>query len=175
MKLIIGAADTVQDGWISTDIRDLDVTKESNWINILGLELADNILSEHVWEHLTPEQSDIANKNVFKFLRPGGKYRIAVPDGFHRDPNYIEYVKPGGYGAGAFDHKVLYNYKTLSKSLENSGFVIDLLEYWDENGIFHHNDWDLLEGKIERSMNFDDRNKGGELKYTSLIIDAIKK
>lgn len=174
MKLIIGAAETSQDGWISTDKNQLDVTNRSDWEKITSQGLADRILSEHVWEHLTLEDSRIANRLVFEFLKPGGIYRVAVPDGFHTSPDYIEYVKPGGYGAGAFDHKVLYNYKTLSASLIEAGFEVDLLEYWDEEGNFRHKKWSIQDGKVERSMGFDDRNKGGKLNYTSLIIDAIK-
>ena len=41
---------------------------------------------------------------------PGGNFRIAVPDGFHTDPSYIENVKPGGTGEGSEDHKNLFNY-----------------------------------------------------------------
>lgn len=174
MKLIIGAAETSQKGWLSTDIGQLDVTKESDWNRILGDSKADCILSEHVWEHLTLEDSRIANMNVFNFLKPGGRYRIAVPDGLHPDKNYIDYVKPGGHGAGAFDHKILYTYRDLSNELSKCGFQIRLLEYWDEKGDFHYEDWTVEYGKVERSMRFDERNSGGQLKYTSLIIDAIK-
>ncbi|HEY9246743.1 MAG TPA: hypothetical protein VIO11_07860 [Candidatus Methanoperedens sp.] len=31
-------------------------------------------------------------------------------------------VKPSGYGSGADEHKVLYNYRTLSALLENAGY-----------------------------------------------------
>ena len=58
------------------------------------------------------------NANCYEFLRPGGRLRIAVPDGFHPEPGYIEYVRPGGTGIGADDHKVLYNYQSLRKLLE---------------------------------------------------------
>jgi predicted SAM-dependent methyltransferase len=174
MKLIIGAAETYHEGWVSTDKSQLDVTKEADWVKILGDSKADKILSEHVWEHLTIEDSRAANQNVFDFLKPGGHYRIAVPDGLHPDQSYIDYVKPGGYGAGAMDHKILYTHATLSEELSKCGFEIKKLEYWDEMGNFHYSPWEVEDGKIERSKRFDDRNSGGALKYTSLIIDAIK-
>jgi len=62
---------------------------------------------------------DAANKNAFDFLRIGGTLRIAVPDGCHPDPNYIEHVRPGGTGAGADDHQFLYTYKTITESWIN--------------------------------------------------------
>jgi predicted SAM-dependent methyltransferase len=100
--------------------------------------------------------------------------RIAVPDGFHPDPDYIEYVRPGGTGAGADDHKVLYNYKLLSEQLRRAGFEVTLLEYWDENGDFHFRPWSSRDGYISRSRDHDERNQNGTLAYTSLIVDAIK-
>jgi predicted SAM-dependent methyltransferase len=113
-------------------------------------------------------------KTCFTFLKSGGFLRIAVPDGFHPDKEYIECVKPGGFGAGADDHKILYNYKIMQASLEKAGFKVNFLEYWDENGKFQYKDWDPKTGMIHRSKRFDERNASGELKYTSLIVDAIK-
>ncbi len=107
-------------------------------------------------------------------MRSGCRLRIAVPDGFHPDLNYIEYVKPGGTGFGSDDHKVLYNYESLTNILEKAGFQIKLLEYWDEKGEFHFQDWLSADGYVERSRLYDPRNQDGTLSYTSLIIDAIK-
>ena len=41
----------------------------------------------------------------------------------------------------AYTHKVFYNYKTLIEVFEKAGFIVDLLEYCDENGRFHFNCW----------------------------------
>ena len=131
-------------------------------------------MAEHVWEHLIIEDAKIGLENCYKYLKKGGRFRIAVPDGFHPDPDYINYVKPGGHGAGADDHKVLYNYKSFGKCLEESGFRVNLLEYFDEQGNFHYQEWDPEDGMIKRSKRFDKRNKDGKLNYTSLIIDGIK-
>lgn len=48
------------------------------------------------------------------------------------------------------------------------------MEYWDERGQFHYEEWDEDDGFIGRSRRFDTRNQGGTLGFTSLIIDAIK-
>ena len=115
-----------------------------------------------------------ANANCYEFLRPGGRLRIAVPDGFHPELGYIEYVRPGGTGIGADDHKVLYNDHSLKKLLEKAGFFVYLLEYWDEHGNFHFKEWSSKDGHIRRSKRYDPRNQNGSLTYTSLIADAIK-
>ena len=68
----------------------------------------------------------------------------------------------------------MYTYTTLRKQLEDAGFIVQLVEYFDENGRFLKNKWSAEEGFIHRSFDFDKRNKN-ELKYTSLIMDGIKK
>lgn len=175
IRLVIGSGGLpAPAGWIATEVTSLDVTDDNNWRAALRGRKATNVFAEHVWEHLTPEQAAAGNKNIFKHLKPGGRFRVAVPDGFHPDQEYINYVKPGGHGPGADDHKILYTYTTMREALEKAGFRVELLEYWDENGKFHFNDWSLEHGKVLRSKRYDQRNISGELKYTSLIIDAVK-
>jgi len=175
-KFNVGSGDVNPDpNWFPTDIRVLDITKSSDWDRFLLYSLRlDNIMAEHVWEHLTDRHTELANQNCFKYLKSNGTLRLAVPDGYHPDPAYIAYVKPGGHGAGADDHKVLYNYKLMTERLEKAGFKVKLLEYWDEHGQFHFNAWDDEAGRITRSKRYDDRNKDGQLRYTSLIVDAVK-
>ena len=62
---------------------------------------------------------------------------MAVPDGLFPDSEYIDFVKPGGVGPSAYDHKVLYSYRTLTKVFESAGFNVELLEYFDEKGDCH--------------------------------------
>ncbi len=160
--------------WIATDIDILDITSENNWLKLFKNQKLDNIMAEHVWEHLDEDQTKKANKNCFKFLKFGGILRIAVPDGFHPDKKYIDYVKPGGTGLGSDDHKILYTYKSMKEALEKVGFKVNLLEYWDENGKFNFTEWSDEGGHITRSMRYDSRNANGKLDYTSLIVDAVK-
>jgi predicted SAM-dependent methyltransferase len=174
IKIIIGSASTKQDGWISTNYPILDLTNENTFSALFKSETVSNFLAEHVWEHLSLEESAIACRNCFLFLKKGGKLRIAVPDGFHSDDDYISQVKPGGYGPGAHDHKVIYNYQTLSSMLINTGFLVKQLEWFDENNCFHYEDWDVEDGMVMRSTRFDLRNKENPIAYTSLIIDALK-
>ena len=110
----------------------------------------------------------------WRYLKPGGYLRLAVPDGFHRDPAYIEYVRPGGTGAGADDHQVLYTYRSLGALLEKAEFEVTCLEHFDEDGAFHCQNWDVDDGLIHRSIRHDARNQDGQPNYTSLIVDAYK-
>ncbi len=174
LKLILGAAKTGQFGWISTDRDNLDVTDPSHWSRLCGERQADGLLAEHVWEHLTEEQGDAALQCCFRFLAPGGRLRLAVPDGNHPDRDCIERVKPGGTRPAAEHPPVLYDYHSLAVKLEAAGFSVRLLEYWDDCGRFHWKDWEWMDGHVSRSFRYDRRNRDGVPHYTSLIIDARK-
>ena len=173
-NIVIGSGSTKYNGWLSTNKNSFNITIEKNFSNFWKKNSISKLLAEHVWEHLTDTERNNANKNCFNYLKPNGRLRIAVPDGFHPSKDYIDKVKPGGSGKGADEHKILFNYISLKKELEQVGFRVKLLEYWDENGNFNYKNWDLDYGYIERSKNFDPRNQNGELNYTSLIVDAIK-
>lgn len=174
VKLVVGASGVFEPGWVPTDIHTLNLLKPHTWKFYFKKRPVDVILAEHVWEHLSLENGKTAAQTCYTFLRKGGYVRVAVPDGFHPDEKYIDYVKPGGHGAGADDHKVLYNYKLFREVFEQAGFTVELLEYFDEHGRFHFKEWNKEQGMIHRSKRYDERNADGQLNYTSLILDAKK-
>ncbi len=173
-RLIIGASSRSWPGWIATDQQELDLLRPRDWESQFPPASLDALLAEHVWEHLSLDQGLAAARLAFRFLQPGGHLRVAVPDGCHPSHDYREWVRPGGTGPGAADHKVLYTSATLAELFARAGFAVRLLEYFDEQGQFHAREWDPEQGMIVRSQRFDPRNAGGELRYTSLILDAIK-
>lgn len=175
MKLIVGAGGTTQDGWISTEESQLDILNPKDFSKLLnGLLGFENVLAEHVLEHLTNSEISIALRNVNDYMVLGGRFRIAVPDGYHPDKDYIDYVKPKDSDVGTELHKVLLNYRILSLLLEEAGFETKLLEWWDENHVFHSNPWNEIDGRVDRCLANDARNNDGKPHYTSLIVDAFK-
>lgn len=174
VKVVVGSMYSLFKGWIHTDIETLNLLVKSDWDKYFPENSIDKILAEHVWEHLTPDQGKLAFQHCYTYLKPGGFLRVAVPDGFNPSEEYINYVKPGGTGNGADDHKILYTYQIMSGFLTKIGFKVNLLEYFDENGQFHKAPWNPEDGMVRRSADHDDRNKDGKLGYTSLIIDAYK-
>ena len=175
INLIVGAGPFKFKGWFSTDIATLDVTNENHFKKYFKAKKFNKILAEHVLEHLTDEELELMIKHLYRYSADDINIRIAVPDGFHKDENYVCEVKPGGTGQGAEDHKHLFNYKTLSSIFEKQGFVSYLKEYWDEEGEFHTTYSNDDFGKIRRSFINDDRNKDKVPHYTSLTIDFKKK
>ena len=172
-KITLGAGGLYDKGWIPTDIYELNIAKESDWNRFFEPNSIDTMIAEHLWEHLTPENALLSAINCYKYLKYKGFLRVAVPDGFHPNTEYIENIRVDGIGPGAKDHKVLYTYKTLKNLFESVGYEVHLLEYYDENGQFHSKNWDSKDGMIYRSAQ---RNKNGTiLLNASIIIDAIKK
>lgn len=135
-------------------------------------------MAEHVWEHLTYQEGIDAAKLCYQYLKPSGYIRCAVPDGYFPDEEYQNIVQVGGPGPKehpAASHKIVHNYKTLSTIFKIAGYEVNLLEYCDEEGHFHFNEWQEKDGVIFRSKNYDPRNQGDKLGFPSLIIDAVKR
>jgi len=174
LRIVVGTSGMSLPGWISSDIGYLNLVRPEQWAGYFSPASLEAILAEHVWEHLSLEEGRIAARTCYHFLQPGGYLRVAVPDGFHPDPAYRGWVEVGGVGFGADDHKMLYDHQSLGGLFTQAGFAVTLLEYFDAQGEFHAAAWDPADGMIRRSRRFDPRNRGGELRYTSLILDARK-
>ena len=171
IRLIVGSGHTRYEGWIPTNIDTLNLLDESTWARFLRPGTVTAILAEHVWEHLTPEEGLIAAQTCFRFLRPGGHLRVAVPDGLHPDARYIAEVKPPADG-----HAVLYTHESLTTLLEAAGLSVQLYEYYDAIGVLHSDPWDPSGGTILRSKQYNDAHP--DLPFnpvdTSIILDAIR-
>ncbi|MEH7886960.1 SAM-dependent methyltransferase [Bacillus sp. JJ1609] len=178
IKLVIGAGEYNNNpGWLHTQEEELDLLDETTWQNSFDKSSITAILAEHVWEHLTYEEGIQSAKMCFKYLKPSGYIRCAVPDGYFPDESYQNIVQVGGPGPKehpAASHKIVHNYKTLKKMFEIAGFEVKFLEYFDEEGNFHQNYWDGKDGVIFRSKKYDPRNQGDNLVFPSLIIDAYR-
>jgi predicted SAM-dependent methyltransferase len=177
IKIVIGAGEYINNpGWVHTQEEELNLLDEPTWSKKFGRSSITAILAEHVWEHLTYDEGLAAAELCKKFLKPSGYIRCAVPDGYFPDEEYQNIVKIGGPGPKdhpAASHKIVHTYHTLTKLFEEAGYKVNLLEYCDEGGNFHFNDWNPEDGVIFRSKKFDPRNQD-RLRFPSLILDAIK-
>jgi len=171
LNIIIGAGTTKLPGWIATDIDILNVCDERDWKRCFDVNSIDLLLSEHVFEHLSEDECRESFLFCFKYLKTGGNFRIAVPDGNRDDDVYLKEVSPPKDG-----HKILFTWSKLQRMLEEAGFQVTLLEWFDDATEFHYKKWDVSRGLIMRSKWFDGQSgfayKG--LNYTSIIIDAKK-
>jgi predicted SAM-dependent methyltransferase len=186
MKVIVGAGNTTQAGWLALQHKHLDICQFSQWKRRFRPNSLQAVLSEHVLEHLDLSENDEAARNVRKFLRIGGYWRIAVPDGFHPNPNYLNWTAPDSFGEKFLsifraddepDHKLLWNFKTLSAFLARRGFRVFLREWFDERGRFHKGNLSDADGQIWRRAGTNWSQFLSNIinaPYTSLVVDAFK-
>lgn len=177
LRITIGAGDQQYPGWIATQKEQLDLRKPGDWQASFQMRPADAFLCEHVWEHLTKDEGSAAAALCFRWLKPGGYLRCAVPDANFPDPDYQKLARVGGPGPNdhpAAGHRVCYDYRLFSTLFIDAGFDVDLLEYCDENGRFHYHQWSADDGPVYRSLLMDHRNIGGVIRSVSLILDAKK-
>lgn len=178
LKVVVGSGGYNNNpGWIHTEENELNLLDETTWAKLFKECSISAMLAEHVWEHLTYEEGVVAAKIAYNYLKKEGYIRCAVPDAFFQDEVYQSIVKVGGPGPKnhpAADHKIVYNYRLLTAMFEEAGYEVRLIEYCDEKGRFHDNEWDIRDGLIYRSKKCDPRNQGESLVFPSLIVDAVK-
>lgn len=176
-RIVIGAGPYHNNpGWYHTQEGELNLLDQSDWERLCSNEKLQAILAEHVWEHLTLEEGKEAARHCHTYLAQGGYVRCAVPDGYFQDDAYQAIVQVGGPGPTdhpAASHKIVYTHETLQQLFKEAGFQVRLLEYFDQDGIFHQADWDGADGVIFRSKRYDPRN-AEQMRFPSLILDAYK-
>lgn len=170
IKIIIGSGRCYgeENGWLYTDLPHFNILNENDWKYFFGNSKIDNLLAEHVLEHLTEEEVETVLQLTLQYLKIGGVFRIAVPDGFHPNPKYIEMTKPPQDG-----HKSFWNYKTISDLAIQNGFQITLLEYFNEKHFFHQQNFSNDEGYVSRCK-LNGFSESYTNDYTSLVLDLMK-
>jgi predicted SAM-dependent methyltransferase len=175
LKIIVGAAETWRSGWDSTNEQWHDISSPTDWQQVFGgRRILAKVVAEHVFEHLTRDEAATALRLIAAHLVPGGRVRIAVPDGYHPDPTYLRHVDINGIGDDAADHKQLLNVDSLMTLLEGAGFRAVLVDGYRRDGSLTRSSWRDEDGYIWRShqnastntFNFVDAE-------TSLIVDGI--
>lgn len=179
IRVVIGAGKFNNNlGWIVTQEETLNLLERKTWETRFSEGSITALLAEHIWEHLTYEQGVEAARICYQYLKPTGYIRIAVPDGYYPDEAYQKLIQVGGPGPAnhpAASHKIVYNYKSLTKLFKEAGFEIQLLEFCDKKGDFYYSEWQKEDGVIFRSKKCDPRNQKEKLTFPSLILDAIKR
>jgi predicted SAM-dependent methyltransferase len=100
----------------------------------------DGVFSEHVLEHFNEDDGLRLAAEVARILRPGGVFRVIVPDGefvmrsYFDDPDeLVRYRGSGEPGETAmemvnsffrqrYEHQFMYDWPTLRRLLERAGF-----------------------------------------------------
>ena len=179
IKIIIGAALTSQEGWYSTNEGWFDVSNSKHWNRLFNKNTTlSNVMSEHVFEHLTEQEMETSISLIHKYLKKNGILRIAVPDGNNPDPEYRLNTGINGIGPDAVDHKQFITYEFIKYHLEKIGFECEIKEGYLANGQLIINNIEDNLGYIMRSRSNSSNNITKRWLFndasTSLIVDAIK-
>lgn len=149
-KLQIGSGSNVLQGWLNTDVNPkkeilfLDARKRFPFEE----STFDYVFTEHLIEHFEYQSGVKLVQECYRILKPGGKLRISTPDlqflvklyGESKTPlqsryikwatdKYITYTKIYmdtfviNNFFRAWNHKFIYDYKTLKNLLNKCGFV----------------------------------------------------
>jgi predicted SAM-dependent methyltransferase len=177
IKIIVGAASQRLPGWLATDIDTLNITQESSWSSLFRPGTIDNILAEHVLEHLSLNELHRVLAYAKKFLKTDGVFRVAVPDAFHPSRYYYNLVKPGGWETPT-QHKLFFDHEMLTRVAEQAGYRVRLLEYFDESGMFHKVDYSPNDGSIQRcaanNCGLDTTNEEVMERFYATIPDGLR-
>ena len=188
LRLVIGAGGTSYEGWLSSNYAaepallphlgqldsasmPLDITVAEQWARLFDECTVARMLSEHVFEHLSHEQLEKGFALCRQYLEPGGRLRIAVPDGHRPDARYIDAVSPPVDG-----HKQLFTIESLTCLLEGAGFEVVPLEYYDSSGKLNRHPYDEADGIVLRCFARDRQVDFAyaDHHYTSIIVDAVR-
>ena len=178
VNLILGAALTSQDNWISTNEEWLDISNEKDWYRLFkNQRKVKKALAEHVFEHLTKDEMRNALKLIKLHLVENGTLRITIPDGNNPNPLYRKYAGINGIGADASDHKQFITFESLEEELKKIGFKCKLIQGYTKDGDLINNHLSITNGYIMRSRSESAKkiNKSGwefPDSNTSLIVDA---
>ena len=152
MKLHLGCGKKNILGWTNIDAfsehadMKIDIKNLSDHFNNNSI---DEVYACHVFEHFGRHEYSNIFKSIFGLLKPGGVFRISVPD-FHACATYycetldIDSIYGALYGGqiNEFDyHKWCFTYDSLKNNLEELGFK-DIKRYdWKTTEHAHQFDW----------------------------------
>jgi predicted SAM-dependent methyltransferase len=151
LKLQLGCGPSPLPHWLNTDI-DIALSKEALFLNAAKKFPFDDckfsyVYSEHLIEHLEYDKGLHLVQECYRVIKPGGKLRVATPDLnflielYQEDKTelqkrYIVWAVKRFSDFGVYsdtfvvnnffrlwDHKFIYDFKTLKQVLEKSGFT----------------------------------------------------
>ena len=124
-------------GWETTGVEisgpQAEYAREKRNLDVRNLPLEENrfpaahfnvVLASHLIEHLNNPAAMIGE--VYRILAPGGRFFVTTPNiaGFQAR------LFRGSWRSAIFDHLYLFSVKTLSRLLEDKGFVIENISTW---------------------------------------------
>ena len=161
LRVYIGSSKCKQPaGFVSTDKDELDVAKPTDYQKLFCPDSVDTFLTEHTFEHITYSDGKVAFRQILHYLKPGGRFRIAVPN----DASRAGQVFPESRADKFYGHVSAYGYEYLKEVLEEVGFTSvyrleEKLKLNETHDKIISTSWDRCDGPIDRSLKYDWRNE----------------
>lgn len=161
LRVYIGSSKCKQPaGFVSTDKDELDVAKPTDYQKLFCPDSVDTFLTEHTFEHITYSDGKVAFRQILHYLKPGGRFRIAVPN----DASRAGQVFPESRADKYYGHVSAYGYEYLKEVLEEVGFTSvyrleEKLKLNETHDKIISTSWDRCDGPIDRSLKYDWRNE----------------
>jgi len=146
--------------------------------------------AEDVFEHIEYEKLESIVKDIYRILKPGGLFRLSVPD-YRCNILYNRSIKDDD-GKIIFDPFGGGDYSESEKKVTNGGHlwfptfekikellmkipfsIIDYLHYYDEDGNPHCKEIDYKKGYIQRTPDHDER-VSNPYRPMSIVVDCYK-
>jgi len=130
-KVNVGCGYKIKQGWVNVDLFDdlADVKMDASNLTFED-ESVDEILAEHILEHIMYEKTIATLDNWYRILKPGGTVTIAVPDldflfDEYKKKSYFSDITRAIFGPQNNQGQIHYtgfNFQTLKECLELAGF-----------------------------------------------------
>jgi predicted SAM-dependent methyltransferase len=132
----------------------------------------DRIHSEDCFEHIELSKYPQILSELYRILKPGGTFRLAVPDYLNPKDRFCLDV---GFDPRNNLHVTLTTYAALKPVLDASPFTTNFLHYWRDPEHWEGSVIDYSKGHVKRTPDNDERNTPAcKLHVTSLVVDLTK-
>jgi predicted SAM-dependent methyltransferase len=111
----------------------------------------DGVFCEHVLEHFSQQDGERLAAEVRRVLRPGGVFRVVVPDAelvlkrYFEAPDDLVVDRGAGQGTAMemvnsyfrqrYEHQFMYDWRTLAQTLRRAGFKTVFRSCFREKGV----------------------------------------
>lgn len=177
------------EGWIGLSITKSDHRHILHDINN-PLPLPDNSVdafqAEDVLEHIQFEKLPSVLNEIFRVLKPGGQFRLSVPDygcdvlqeRSLKDASGKIVFDPGGGGTKEYPGHVWFpRIDNVRNLIERTAFAeygsVEYLHYYNMDGSFVIKPIDYSKGHVDRTPDFDERVRS-PYRPMSIVIDLVK-
>lgn len=176
VKINVGAGGKDFDGWLSLEKSQLDITSRSDWESLFETHTIQNVLMEHVAEHLYYEDFLKFLLIVKPYLKENAVIRVAVPDGNHPSAYVRELTGVNGTEPGGDDHKYFYKISDMYEISKSTGYLLKCIEYFTSEGVFMGGGQSFDNGYISRcSKNYTGRFTTSQEEYNKMINSVPEK